>query len=1040
MLARRRLIFVALLLTLPGWPGEAVEQEIEWPCNEGQGDTVSATGGRGVTGQLRGAGWATGGKCSALSFARKGAHIAFDHAPVFDTGGPLTLEAWVYPTKPAASETGIAGISFDAYGLTFYTDGKFYWYVGSGGNKCAAAGMVRAWSHLAGVFDGERLHLYVNGVQQDSVPSQFPAGKRGGDLQVGRIARTVSGLDYTESFRGLVGMVRFYDRALGASEVQARYAADMACYSAGVFRVSEPGKDRILLTAYTYEHEAAVYADADFGNFAPLRKKDEVRLLLKRKGEKEVLREQVLDTVPDSGVVHDLMMDLESLGAGDYVLELTLHHASELKASVQSLFAWLPPVRLPDPAEHFVPPLAPKPGPPVFDIVFDEAGGFVFHMGGEAYPVHSTFSYPHGGENGFSTAASRLDNPESGWHIVAGDENLVTGTGKHYRVERRLTRNPDHVLVQDTFTNTSAEDVGIMVEYGVDARGVGGVDCIRYPNPSVYLVSEGHGVGVVALDDVFLEQHETFYEGGVGGLRTNKFALAPGASYTLEWALYPDAMGDYYHFINNVRRNEGLIRRVEGGFTFVDRRDPPTEAFVANRALKYASIGCLGDVADDPGISLEGIEFTEYPEECALLRKTFSDTRARYPDMDVMFHVAHSLFATDKPDELFPDSRTLDANGKQTDYGGNNINYYLKYFSKERVEEGYRWFIYYPAEDNAFGPAMLKATDFMLDELGVTGMFADGLTHGYGGRFTYDRWDGHTAEIDPETKTVKRKYASVNLLADPVLVEVVRRFRARGGVVIANSWPGTRTFHKEEVIYCLESGSGDESCSRLYLAPTVIALGDPGRIHCERDVYHDIRAKLAWGGLYFFYGEGELTRPTVTSRMYPITVEEIHRGTIIGRERIITTRSGIYGWPGDDALHAVYRYDGRGAEAPHSFVTSANEAGVRTELTLGQDETAVVERLPIRLSSEGPVNALVRRYTEEAVELLLHTREPVALTVEDGTFPIRPGTTYRIDCGDRQWEEELEKDSLELRFDEEGMTALRIIPVGSESMKGDVNS
>ncbi len=981
----RSVVLTLLLAVALPCVADTAGPKLEWPCNEGKGETISSVGEESAAGQLRGAEWVTGGERPVLSFAREGAHVDFGPSPAFDLKGPLSLEAWVYPMRPATSETGLAGKSFDSYGFTFYTDGKFYWYIGSGGNKCSAAGKVRAWNHLAGTFDGEGLRLYVNGVQQDAVPSQFPTAESGGAFHLGRIARTLSGSGHTKSFRGLMGAVRLHDRALDAEEVRVRYAAEKAQY-----RRAEPGMDRVLLSTYLYADEAAVYADADFGNYAPLRADEQARLFLRHPGQEEVLREELLDALPDSGIVHDLKVDLEGLGAGDYALELVLHRAGELKARAEAPFSWPPVFHLPAPAERFVPPLAQKPGPPSFELVPDTGGGFALRLAGESYPIRSTFSYPHGGENGFATAARPLENPEAGWHVDAKDKHHATGTGKHYTVERQLTRQADHVLVQDTFTNTSGEDVGIIVEYGVDATAVADVECVRYANPTVFLASKGHGVGIVALDDVFLEQHETFYEEGVGGLRSRKFALAPGAAYALEWAIYPDATGDYYHFINAVRRNEGLIRKVPGGFAIVDRREPPSESFVANRAMKYACIPCLTHVAGDAGVSVEGIEFTEYPEECALLRKTFAETRKRHPGMEVMFHVAHSLFATDRPSELFPDSRTLDAKGQQTDYGGNNVNYYLKYFSKERVEEGYRWFIFYPAEDNAFGPAMLEATDFMLDELGVTGMFADGLTHGYGGRFTYDRWDGHTAEIDPETKTIKRKYASVNLLADPVLVEVVRRFEARGGTVIANSWPGTRTFHREEVIYCIETGSGDESCSRLYLAPTVIAMGDPGRIHCERDVYHDIRAKLEWGGLYFFYGEPELTRPTVTSRMYPITVEEIHRGTVIGKERIITTRSGVYGWPGDAALHAVYRYDSRGVEAPHGFVTSVDGAGVRTELDLGPDETAVIKRMPIRVVSGEPANVLVRRYTEEAIELLVHAREELVLSTEDGPLRI-PG-------------------------------------------------
>jgi hypothetical protein len=127
---------------------------------------------------------------------------------------------------------------------------------------------------------------------------------------------------------------------------------------------------------------------------------------------------------------------------------------------------------------------------------------------------------------------------------------------------------------------------------------------------------------------VYLVQHETYEDEARLGIRSSRFGLDTGASYTLEWAVYVNDTGDYYDFINDVRKDEGLMPTVEGGFAFMDRREPPSEEYVNVRALRYASIGCLGRVPDDPGLSLEGVEFVEYPQECALLKQTFAETRA----------------------------------------------------------------------------------------------------------------------------------------------------------------------------------------------------------------------------------------------------------------------------------------------------------------------------------------------------------------------------------------------------------------------------
>ena len=63
----------------------------------------------------------------------------------------------------------------------------------------------------------------------------------------------------------------------------------------------------------------------------------------------------------------------------------------------------------------------------------------------------------------------------------------------------------------------------------------------------------------------------------------------------------------------------------------------------------------------------------------------------------------------------------------------------------------------------------------MVDEMGCNGVFMDGFMTAYGGPYTYDRWDGHTADIDPATHTIKRKRvraASLAVCAGGVLAKM----------------------------------------------------------------------------------------------------------------------------------------------------------------------------------------------------------------------------------------------------------------------------
>ncbi len=970
-----------------------------WEMQAKTGASVHDSSGNGIDAHIHGAEWIRRSAMYALQFESPEAYADCTVSGAFNLTGPVTVEAWVYPTALPGSETGVVGKSFETFGITLYGDQRFYWYVGGGANKCSAPADLRYWNHLAGTFDGKDLKLYRYGALADSHPSMFGEIKPGGTFCLGRFIEPKR----TDGFRGTIGCVRVYRRALAPEEITAHYEAEKASY-----RRMEPGLDRVTMRPFFYFDEGVAYVDIDFGNLAPLETDDHAELTLWKRGGQDAVARWPVTNVPEKGLLRDFKAELGKLPPGEYELRATLTQGSRVRSQDMSVFK-LPLIEsLPSPNEHTVQSLADRPVKIPFDFVPCGGGGFKIRVGNDTYAVESTYSFPHGGQNALTVEGAADTHGESVWHVGLSKTEpracSVEAGGAFYKIAREIAIEEKRVLVKDTFTNTGNERLGIMLSNAIRPPDGRGVAPVVYSNPTVFYPATGVGIGMVALDDVYTEQYENFGDRETAGLRSDKFALEPNASYTLEWAVYINGTGDYYDFINAARKDEGLIRTVEGNFAFLDRREPPTEEFVRSRGLKYASVPCLSHVADDPGISVEGVEFVEYPKECALLKAMFAETRKRFPELKVMFHVAHSLYPINKPDALFPDSRTIDSSGRQTDYGANDDSYYSKYFSKEHVDEGYRWYIFYPSKDNTFGPYMLKAIDYMLDEIGVNGMFADGFTMGYGGRFTYDRGDGHSAVIDPATKTVVKPIGSVNLLGQDIFVETIRKVGAKGGVVIANSYPGTRTVHKEPVIYCLESNSGGKTCALLYLAPTVIALGNPGPIRTERDVYDDIRDKLAWGGLYFYYGEANPTHPTLTEQMYPITVEEIHAGTIKGTERIVTMRSGVYGWAGDRGLHIAYRYDGRGMRVSHAFLTTTDAADTRTQVMLDKDETAVVRRLPIVVSNETPLNALVQRYDSRGVEFLLNGEGDVSVEIASGEFLVGPDASYVLttDEGERK--------------------------------------
>ena len=121
-----------------------------------------------------------------------------------------------------------------------------------------------------------------------------------------------------------------------------------------------------------------------------------------------------------------------------------------------------------------------------------------------------------------------------------------------------------------------------------------------------------------------------------------------------------------------------------------------------------------------------------------------------------------------------------------------------------------------------------------------------------------------------------------------------------------------------------------------------------------------------------------------------------------GKEHIVTMNSGVYGWHGDDRLRFVHKFDGRGAPAPSDFVTTVGPAvaesdaqrtetpesvvgGVRTQLDLGRNETAVIEPIPARLSASSPVNVRVLHHDYDTMQVLLNGQGAAKLELYAGS-------------------------------------------------------
>jgi hypothetical protein len=78
--------------------------------------------------------------------------------------------------------------------------------------------------------------------------------------------------------------------------------------------------------------------------------------------------------------------------------------------------------------------------------------------------------------------------------------------------------------------------------------------------------------------------------------------------------------------------------------------------------------------------------------------------------------------------------------------------------------------------------------------------------------------------------------------------------------------------------------------------------------------------------------------------MFPTTPLELHEGYLLGKERIVTKVSGLFGW-GDRSQHEVHVFDAEGREVKDfKAPTVVRDGQTYTELRIAEDWSAAIIR------------------------------------------------------------------------------------------------
>lgn len=535
---------------------------------------------------------------------------------------------------------------------------------------------------------------------------------------------------------------------------------------------------------------------------------------------------------------------------------------------------------------------------------------------------------------------TRISLPAGQWREAqtTGPANWTAGP---CRVARQVTVKDDHVHIADTFTNNTDQLIGVMVEHHAEMpaapeacylagrKSYSDTGAMYEPaHPSVFAQFPGLGVGLVAEDDVFRVHARSFHTPQSFGLADGWLGLAPRSSITLEWSLYPVAGGDYWSFVNAVRRNWGVNFTIPGAFVFSSGlpRDLTGEQYAKwmhDRGLKYI---CGGIAKFATGLYAHGTGILGAPEFIARERDWTTKMAAADPDLTPIAYFHAHACTEDDGRRKYADSRLLDAKGQQIDY-----------------PFAYPIPLYVPTEKNSYGQALWGFVNCLIDDIKVKGIYWDEMSYSVQHFAHGAAWDGCSVLINRTTHALEGKWSSVPLLIQPLSLKIVDYIQGKGLFFMGNSQAFTRTMMRKQLVRFVETNSYSALADTHLACP--LGLGN----HCTEETHTEaathVRELLKRGALY--YGHYYFREPApwnYTAFMFPLTPEQIGPGYVLGKERIHTAVSGRFGFP-DGAAATVYVVNGNGERVTSGMVTEVSEGGKRLyELRLPGDHFAILVR------------------------------------------------------------------------------------------------
>lgn len=533
------------------------------------------------------------------------------------------------------------------------------------------------------------------------------------------------------------------------------------------------------------------------------------------------------------------------------------------------------------------------------------------------------------------TMTSSFSTPDGKW---------ATGTNSFFTHRREILHKPEGLVVRDFFKNNTGEILPIIQKHEIPVvcekpvfliNGLTGIPHAK-PSRSFNSSSFGHngvnGIGLMPMNTEFHIHAYNYVNGNAIGLIDRETAIPPNAEICQELVIIP-SKPDYWDFINRLRRLNGANISLDGPFATFSMAyqhkvfsDKQVIHRMRGKSAKYALMDTYNTIP-------HGSEYKKDPKQVELVTNSIARLRRLCPDIRQAIYF-HSQLDSAKDLSRFAKDHVLMKNGQPATYGSPDMK------------------IFYTTLDNETGKMFEERLQFLMD-MGFDAVFWDEISHS-GPRYHYgEPWDKCSADIDPDTHKLIATKSALAIIQMPWKVKMINMIRQRGLYILANG-EMYGDLLKLKVPTFAETGV-IENCARMQ-AWTPMQYGDFIRHdYTQQEMYKNMLDGLDFGLLYAWPHlsmpavpkgipiEKYITK-TLTEYMYPSTPIEIHGGYVIAKERIITNRSGLFGW-NDNSRHKVIFFGADGsikkdAAAPVKTINGCTFSEIKLESL----ESAIIVR------------------------------------------------------------------------------------------------